>query len=180
MSCCEIKNTRRKLLVALAGVLAIMSLVMLSSCSKNIENMSVKEKIEYFSNNDSDYRASATDSVLTVIDKDGNKTEYDMPEDEFYISIAPYINSTHPCAYHVPTGCSGELKSKEFDIKVTTEGGTVVLDEKVKSYKNGFIDLWLDRDETYTVEISYNGKSVVEEISTYSGDYTCITTMQLK
>ncbi len=174
------KKLRRKSILGLFVSLSIVTTMTLTSCSGNIDNMNVKEKIEYFSNNDSDYFASATDSILTVVDADGNEVEYDMPEDEFYISIAPYINSTHPCAIHSPSGCNGELKSKEFDVKITKENGTVVLNQKVKSQKNGFIDFWLERDETYTVEISYNGKSATQEITTYSGDYTCVTTMKLK
>ncbi len=180
MSCCETKKTRRKSQLGLFVGLSIIIVVTLTICSENRDNMTVKEKIEYFSNNDTDYFASATDSVLSVTDEDGNKVQYDMPEDEFYVSIAPYINSTHPCAIHSPSGCSGELKSKEFDVKITKENGTVVVDKKMKSQKNGFIDFWLDRDETYTVEISYDGKSALQEITTYSGDYTCVTTMKLK
>ncbi len=180
MSCCEKRSSKRKTLVALFVSLSVVIVATLASCSENIENMNVKEKIEYFSNNDTNYFASATDSILSVTDADGNKVEYEMPKDEFYISIAPYINSTHPCAIHSPSGCSGELKNKEFDVKITKDNGSVVLDKKVKSQKNGFIDFWLDRDETYTIEISYDGKSATQEITTYSGDYTCVTTMKLK
>ena len=54
------------------------------------------------------------------------------------------------------------------------------MDETVKSQANGFIDLWLPRDNTYHVTITQGDKSVESEISTFKGDNTCITTMQLK
>lgn len=59
------------------------------------------------------------------------------------------------------------------------EKGNVVVDKMMKSQPNGFIDLWVPRDRKYTTKIEYNGKSVEGEISTFEGDNTCITTMQL-
>lgn len=47
------------------------------------------------------------------------------------------------------------------------------------SLENGFIDLWLPRDKTFQVKIEYDGKVTEQEISTFEGDNTCITTMQL-
>lgn len=40
--------------------------------------------------------ASITSKQLIVTDSDANEVVYDLPEDEFFVSIAPYINETHP------------------------------------------------------------------------------------
>lgn len=77
------------------------------------------------------------------------------------------------------TGCQGELVEEEFDVLIEDEDGNVILDEKVTSQANGFIDLWLPRDKTYQVTIKQEGKAAELEFSTFEGDDTCITTMQL-
>jgi len=77
------------------------------------------------------------------------------------------------------TGCQGELADKEFDVYIEDTEGNVILDEKVKSQANGFFDLWLPRDKSYQVKITYDGKVSESEIATFKDDGTCITTMQL-
>jgi hypothetical protein len=71
------------------------------------------------------------------------------------------------------------MVSEEFDVFIEDEDGKVVVDETLTSQTNGFIDLWLPRDHTYTVKIENNGKIIESEISTFENDPTCITTMQL-
>ncbi len=77
------------------------------------------------------------------------------------------------------TGCQGELTNEEFALYIEDKEGNAILDETVTSLANGFIDLWLPRDNNYTVRIEYDEKTVESEISTFEGDATCITTMQL-
>lgn len=77
------------------------------------------------------------------------------------------------------TGCQGELVEEEFDVLIEDEEGNVILDETLTSQANGFIDLWLPRDKTYQVTITQNGKAAELELSTFEGDDTCVTTMQL-
>jgi hypothetical protein len=71
------------------------------------------------------------------------------------------------------------MVEKEFDVYIEDMDGNVVMDEKVKSQQNGFIDLWLPRDKKFRTKIEYNGKMVESEISSFENDATCITTMQL-
>lgn len=71
------------------------------------------------------------------------------------------------------------MVEEEFDVFIEDMDGNVVVDETLKSQPNGFIDLWLPRDQKYQVTIEHNGKQVESEISTYENDATCITTMQL-
>src|SRR5699024_9754641 len=123
--------------------------------------------------------ASITSEELIVTDAKDKETTYDLPEDEFFVSIAPFVQETHPCSIHSLTGCQGELAEKEFDVFIEDEDGNIIIDEKLTSLKNGFIDLWLPRDKNFHVKIQYDSKTVESEISTFEGDNTCITTMQL-
>ncbi len=77
------------------------------------------------------------------------------------------------------TGCQGEMANKEFDVYIEDKEGNVILDETMTAQSNGFIDLWLPRDKSYKVTIKQGGKTVESEISTFEGDNTCITDMQL-
>jgi hypothetical protein len=40
--------------------------------------------------------ASITSEHLIVKKSNGDEEIYDLPEDEFFVSIAPYVNETHP------------------------------------------------------------------------------------
>ena len=150
-----------------------------SSGTNEVGTRDIKEKVHAYSvGNFEDVSASITSHEL-IVTENGKKTSFNLPEDEFFVSIAPFIEHTHECAIHSLTGCQGELVEKEFDVHIQDEKGTVVLDDKMTSYKNGFIDLWLPRDQKYQVKIEYEGKTVEAEISTYKDDNTCISTMQL-
>ncbi|AIQ70681.1 CueP family metal-binding protein [Paenibacillus graminis] len=124
--------------------------------------------------------ASISSTQLMVKESDGKSATYALPADEFFVSIAPYLNQTHPCATHSLTGCQGEMTEEKFNISVKDADGKVIMDnETVKSQPNGFIDLWLPRDQTYQVTIEHDGKQAESEISTFEKDDTCVTTMQL-
>lgn len=126
-----------------------------------------------------DQTASITSTQLIVTENDDTEITYDLPEDEFFVSIAPFISETHPCTIHSLTGCQGELVDQDVDFYIEDENGTVIIDETFNSGANGFIDLWLPRNQTFQVEITYDGKETKSEISTFEDDGTCITTMQL-
>lgn len=124
--------------------------------------------------------ASITPQQLIVTGTDAKKLTYELPEDEFFLSIAPYVDTTHPCAIHSLSGCQGEMVNEEFDVHIVDKDGNTIVDKTMKSQSNGFIDLWLPRDTTYSVTIEHNGKIAESEISTFESDDTCISTMQLK
>lgn len=71
------------------------------------------------------------------------------------------------------------MVDKEFDVYIEDTEGNVIVDDKMKSLANGFIDLWLPRDKKYHITITSDGKKVESELSTFENDGTCITTMQL-
>src|SRR5699024_5715029 len=123
--------------------------------------------------------ASITSKELIVTEKDDSESVYPLPENEFFVSIAPFINETHPCTNHSLTSCQGELVNKDFDIFIEDMDGHVIIDGTMNSEANGFIDLWLPRDKTYRLKITHESQEVESEISTFENDGTCITTMQL-
>lgn len=123
--------------------------------------------------------ASISSTQLIVTDSKKNETVYDLPEDEFFVSIAPFENQTHPCEIHSLTGCQGEMVNTEFDVYIEDTEGNIVFEDTVTTPENGFIDLWVPRDRDYNITIEHEGKSVESEFSTFKEDGTCITTMQL-
>jgi len=152
------------------------------------EEVSLKEKeVEQIKELVSEYSlgkiknesASITSQHLIVKKNDGNEKTYNLPEEEFFVSIAPYVDETHPCTNHSLTDCQGELAEETFDVFIEDTEGNVILNEELVSQHNGFFDLWLPRDQTYKVKIKYDGKQVESEISTFENDGTCVTTMQL-
>jgi outer membrane lipoprotein SlyB len=61
------------------------------------ETKNIKELVhDYSVGNKSALRASITSQQLVVYESAGSEIIYDLPEDEFFVSIAPYINETHP------------------------------------------------------------------------------------
>lgn len=134
---------------------------------------------DYSNNKTTDEQASITSQQLIVTDADSNQTVYPLPEEEFFVSIAPYINETHPCKDHSLTGCQGELVNKEIDVLIENEKGEVIVDETMTTMENGFIDLWLPRNDAYIIELSHDGKKVTGDFTTFEEDGTCVTTLQL-
>lgn len=169
---------------SLLGAVGLVLILVLVACGKSTssetEKKDIKEVVhEYSTGSFENVSASITSQELIVEESDQSKKTYKLPKDEFFVSIAPYVEKTHPCAIHSLTGCQGEMVEKEYDVTIKDEKGNVVMDKTMKSQKNGFIDLWLPRDKTFQVKIEHEGKVAESEISTFEGENTCITTMQL-
>lgn len=145
------------------------------------ETQDIKELVQDYSvGNKEGEKASISSHELIVTDSEENQVTYELPEDEFFVSIAPFINQTHPCEIHSLTGCQGEMVNEEFDVYIEDSKGNVIIDQTMTTPANGFIDLWVPREETYQVTITHEGKIAESEFSTFKNDNTCITTMQLK
>ena len=163
----------------------LLASVLLVACNNEIiseegSTEDIKELVHEYSVGDiKDETASITSEELIVTNNDESETVYPLPEDEFFVSIAPFINETHPCTNHSLTGCQGEMVEEEFDIYIEDMEGNVVFEDTLKTEANGFIDLWLPRNKTYNIIINHNEKKVESEFSTFEQDGTCITTMQL-
>lgn len=103
----------------------------------------------------------------------------ELPEDSFYLSIAPFVNQTHECHYHSLTTCVGELSNQDVDLTVTDESGEVLVNEQRTTFDNGFVGVWVPADSNGTIEITYDGLTGTTNFSTGSESATCITDLQL-
>lgn len=126
-----------------------------------------------------DLIASVEPHTLVLYDNSGSETSISLPEDEFYLSIAPFIEQTHDCHFHSLTTCLGELANEEIEITVTDEADAVIVDETVRTYDNGFAGLWLPRDIEATLAVTQGERTATVPISTTEDAPTCITTLQL-
>lgn len=167
---------KKYLMPVLMGVIFI-----LTGCSDDSASneSNIKEMVSELSASNIVESASINDKTLIVKDS-GDENVYTLPDDEFFVSIAPYISYTHPCEFHSLTGCQGELMNEEMDVKITDEDGEVHVDEKLTTLENGFLDFWLPRDKNYSLEINYDGKTVESDFSTFENNSTCLTDLQLK
>jgi hypothetical protein len=126
-----------------------------------------------------DLTASVRPSELQLSAGD-DKATLPIPEDRFYLSVAPYVDSTHECFYHSLTTCKGELGGKEVHVRIEdTTHGTVLVDRDTTTFANGFVGFWLPRDIEGTVRIGYDGRSAETTISTDRSAPTCLTTLKL-
>lgn len=125
--------------------------------------------------------ASVRPHELVLTGADQQEASLPMPEDEFYVSIAPYVDQTHECYFHSLTTCTGELQGEDVRITVTdTATGEAIVDETRTTFDNGFVGLWLPRDIDAGVTIEHEGLSASTALSTSEDDdATCVTTMQL-
>lgn len=103
----------------------------------------------------------------------------DLPEDERYVAVAPFVETTHECYYHSLTTCQGELVEREVDVTVTTDDGAVLVDETTTTQPNGFVGYWLPRDVEGTIEVGYDGRTGSVPLATGPDDPTCVTTLRL-
>ena len=171
----------KKGISAVIGLCFILFLVGCSSDEQNeVKANDIKKMVqEYSASKTEDVSASITSHELIVKDEQDKEITYDLSKEDFFVSIAPFVKDTHPCEIHSLTGCQGELANKEFDVMIKDKDGKVIIDKKIKSLENGFIDVWLPRDQTFQVKIQYGERISESTISTFKGDHTCITTMQL-
>lgn len=169
-------------------MLIMFSVVLLTGCQENtLEKrindlgetpLEIIETINEEYGQDRDYSVSIFDDKIVATSTE-ETVEIDLSNELFYVAIAPYYETTHTCLIHSATGCGGELREETFHVSIIANDGSVVVDKEVTSMKNGFFELWLPRDMEGTVTISHNDSTSIIEISTFSGDNTCITTTKL-
>lgn len=115
-----------------------------------------------------------------VLAADDVETSLPIPDERFYLSIAPYLDQTHECFNHSLTTCTGELASTPVQVRIVDNSNDEVLvDETVTTFANGFVGFWLPRDIEAELEITYDGKTASSNIGTGDEDPTCLTTLQL-
>lgn len=129
----------------------------------------------------SDLMASVRPDTLVVSDgQQGQETELDLPEDRFYLSMAPYVDGTHECFFHSLTTCLGELRGEEIEVTITDDADDrVLVEETAQTFANGFAGYWLPSDIDATVTVEHDGHTGSTQISTGEDDPTCLTTLEL-
>lgn len=119
------------------------------------------------------------DELLVSEASSGEEVALELPEDRFYLSLAPYVDSTHECFYHSLTTCKGELAGEDVQVTVTTDDGEVLVEQTSTTFDNGFLGVWLPRDVEGTVEVVHDGRRGAVPFGTGDDDPTCLTTLQL-
>ena len=103
-----------------------------------------------------------------------------MPEDAMLVSIAPYFGRTHPCETHFLSSCQGELVEVPVEVQAIRPTGEPLFVRTMSTGSNGFLDLWLPRDEALILRFRV-GDAVAEGlVATHDGAATCVTTMRLR
>ncbi|KAA0916573.1 hypothetical protein FQ137_14960 [Dietzia sp. ANT_WB102] len=120
------------------------------------------------------------DKVVLTDTSSGQSTALPLPDDQFYLAVAPYEQRTHDCYFHSLTTCLGEQPSERMHVTVTDSAtGRTIVDEPRTSYDNGFIGLWLPRDIAATITVDHDGATATAPITTGDDDLTCLTTLKL-
>ncbi|MBM6544579.1 CueP family metal-binding protein [Janibacter sp. YIM B02568] len=127
-----------------------------------------------------DLMASVRPDVLVVSNsKEGVEHELPMPEERFYLSVAPYVDGTHDCFFHSLTTCRGEMSEEEIDVRIETADGEVLVDETRRTFDNGFVGFWLPRDVEATITLARGDERGSATVTTGDEDLTCLTTVRL-
>lgn len=125
-----------------------------------------------------DFGASVRGTQL-VLKKGDQETTLTLPQDKYYLSVAPYQNQTHECYFHSLATCHGELGNADVKVQIVDDQGKVLVDEQTKTYANGFVGFWLPRDIKGTVTMTVNGVKGTAPFATTDGSATCMTTLKL-
>lgn len=115
-----------------------------------------------------------------LISSGAREYHLDIPDGQFYLSVAPYVNQTHECFYHSLTTCKGELAGQDVQVRIVDETNSkVLLDEARTTFDNGFVGFWLPQGITATLRITHDGKTAETKIVTDEQAPTCLTTLRL-
>lgn len=114
-----------------------------------------------------------------VVGNESGEVNVPIEGDEFYLSIAPYASQTHECFYHSLATCRGEMAAEQVHVKIVDEAGTVLVDEDVTTYANGFVGFWLPKDIKGEVTVTADGKTGTVPFATGPQDATCLTTLKV-
>jgi hypothetical protein len=120
-----------------------------------------------------------TEAVKVTFKNSGKTVEVPLPNDQLVVAFAPYISNTHSCQIHYMSGCQGELVGTPVKVTATLPDGVVLFDQEISTMKNGFLELWLPRNQEIMVTMEALGRKTEGRIGTFSYSKTCITTFQL-
>lgn len=147
-----------------------------------LEQAGTSEVVEHLDRTNEDRSTGLAASVTydsVILQDGGQEVILALPEDEFYLAVAPWTTTTHDCFNHSLTGCQGELVNTPVQVLVIDDSGEVLVDEATSTYDNGFVGFWLPKDITGTLAITSTAGTASQDFSTLEGSPTCITTLQL-
>lgn len=115
-----------------------------------------------------------------LLTTDAGEATLPLPADLFYVSVAPFAETTHECFYHSLTTCQGELVDTPVTLTVTDGDGTVVHTAETRTGANGFVGTWLPRGTTGTLSVTTeDGRTGQVNLGTSDDDPTCVTTLRV-
>lgn len=153
-----------------------------------LDARSIIDRLEALPRTDrpADLMASVRPGTLELSDTAGRTAVLPLPEDETYVSIAPFVTTTHDCFFHSLTTCLGELQEQAVHVRIAPSTATVgtgaeaLIDEARTTAPNGFLGLWLPRGEELTLELAMDDLRATTPLSTTAEAPTCLTTVQLE
>ena len=176
-------NRKRLIFIALIGVLGVVGLFFFSQPDDvlkdeyQLKTDDIEVLIDQLETRDFEGALSASITHQTVsIQTEEDAYTFDLLNEMFYISFAPYINMTHECYTHSLTGCQGELVNQDMEIKVYDESNQLIDDRIINTGDDGFIGLFLESGQTYRIDVVYN--DLTTEFYT-SPTQTCYTEARL-
>lgn len=147
-----------------------------------LEHASTPEVVEQLDRTNEDRSTGLSASVTydsVILRDNGQETVLALPEDQFYLAVAPWTTTTHECFHHSLSGCQGELTNTPVQVRITAADGTVLVDESTSTYENGFAGFWLPKDITGSLQITSASGTATQDFGTFEDSPTCITTMRL-
>lgn len=127
----------------------------------------------------SDLTVSVRPDRVILTDGDG-ETVVPAPDSQHYLSIAPYVETTHECYFHSLTTCTGELGGEEITLRIVNDDtGEIYIDQAVELEDNGFTGVWLPADVRATVMVTSALGAGTTSIATGDEDLTCLTSLRL-
>lgn len=114
-----------------------------------------------------------------VITDDAGERSLPIPAGKFYLSIAPYLKTTHDCFAHSLSGCQGEQVAQQMHITITDKTGKKLVDQDVTTASNGFVGFWLPSGTSGSVTATMGDKSGTVPFSTDADSPTCLTTLRM-
>lgn len=125
-------------------------------------------------------QSEVTTRGISFLFPDGFRRLVALPPGQVLIAVAPFRDKTHPCETHTMSSCQGELIGVPIDVLAQSSDGMVLIQETMTTPANGFIELWLPRDQEVRLTLRAGSLAAEELLSTADGSKTCLTTMRLQ
>jgi hypothetical protein len=176
----SVLRSRRARLVLLLALLTLGAAAAQAPSPAALDGLDARAAVELANAwKGSEVTSFATADAVHFAFPSGEEVRIAMPSDEMFVSVAPYLNRTHPCGVHSMSGCQGELVDAPIRVEALAPDGSVLIDEVRSTGRNGFLDLWLPRGQVVALRLSWDGFAAMAPVATFADSPTCITTMQL-